>query len=132
MKDLKVDESGDLALSAESGDLQYVDGDELIRQKVRLILGTNKTEWEFNKDEGINFFVLLAKEVDEQSIYNAILDGLRQVDEDLAIDEMSIGAGKASRELNIKFRASGGGLASSTDFLIGTTGGDINIQEEAV
>lgn len=128
MKDLKVDESGDLVLGAESGDLQYVDGDELIRQKVRLVLGTNKTEWEFNKDEGVDFFALLAKEVDEQQIYNTILDGLRQVDEDLAIDEMSIEIGKASRELNIKFRASGGDLASSTEFLIGTDG-DINIQE---
>lgn len=128
MKDLKVDESGDLVLGTESGDLQYVDADELIRQKVRLILGTNKAEWGFNKDEGVDFFTLLAKEVDEQQIYNTILDGLRQVDEDLAIDEMSIEAGKASRELSIKFRASGGGLASPTEFLIGT-GDDVNIQE---
>lgn len=101
MKDLLVDESGDLVLFKR--DLQLVENKELTAQKVRLILSTKKGEWEYDENEGINFSAMLGKNVDIDEVLDAIRDGLRQVDETFEITEHSDSI--KGRQLNVTFKA---------------------------
>lgn len=101
MKDLLVNSNGDLALS--SGDLQYVTDGNLLRQKAQLILSTNKGEWEFNTDEGIDFFAILTKNPDYDQILDTVLDGLHQVNEDIQISSYDFSL--VDRHLTMNFTA---------------------------
>ena len=104
MKDLKVDINGDLVI--DNDDLMYVSSEELMRQKIKLILSTNKTEWLFDKNQGIDFFAMLTKNPDRERIYNTILDGLTQVDENMIIEKFDITT--KQRRMNIRFTARNG------------------------
>lgn len=59
MKGFQLDSNGDIVISG--GHIQMVDGDELLRQTVQSVLGTNKGEWVLNTDEGIDFKNILGK-----------------------------------------------------------------------
>ena len=103
MKDLLVDRNtGDLVLSG--GDLQYVRDQNLVRQKTQLVLSTNKGEWEFNPDEGIDFRAILVKNPNYDQIVDTVLDGLHQVDEDFKIDKYDFNL--VNRHLTMNFTAS--------------------------
>lgn len=102
MKDLLIGSNGDLVVSG--GDFPYVKDENLTRQKVQLILSTNKGEWEFDRDEGIDFFAILTKNPDYDQIIDTVLDGLHQVNEDLQIDSYSFNL--VNRHLTMNFKAS--------------------------
>lgn len=101
MKDFLVDENGDLVIS--KGDLSFVKDTELTAQKVRLILSTEKGEWFLNEDEGIYFSAILTKNPNEDEALDAILEGLRQIDETFQITSHTFKAAK--RNLKIAFTA---------------------------
>lgn len=104
MKDFLVDENGDLVIS--KGDLSFAKDKELTAQKVRLILSTEKGEWFLNEDEGIYFSVILTKNPNEDEVLDAILEGLRQIDERFQITSHTFKA--ANRNLKITFTAENG------------------------
>lgn len=83
MKDLKIDETGDLYFNA--GRTSLVSGNELLAQKVRLVLQTNQGEWELNDEIGIDFSAMLRKNPDKSQIYDTVLNGLHQIDETFKI-----------------------------------------------
>ena len=58
MKGFLLDSNGDVVISNRQ--IQMIEGNALMCQKVKLVLGTNKGEWPLNEDEGISF----------QNIYN--------------------------------------------------------------
>lgn len=99
MKDLQIGSNGDLVLSR--GDFQYVRDNDLMRQKTGLILSTNQGEWALNPEEGIDFRVILVKNPDYEQIYHTILQGIRQVNEDLQITEYNHSL--QGRKLSINF-----------------------------
>lgn len=45
----------------QNGEIQMIEGADLICQTVRTVLNTNKGEWFLNPDEGINFRNILGK-----------------------------------------------------------------------
>lgn len=102
MKDLQIDSNGDLVLS--SGDFQYVRDINLTVQKTRLILSTNQGEWTLNPEEGINFRVILIKNPNYDQIFDTVLDGIHQVDEDMQITDYSFDL--KDRHLVMNFTAS--------------------------
>ncbi len=102
MKDLQVDSSGDLVLF--NNGFQYVENGNLTAQKTRLLLGTNKGEWEFNTDEGIDFSVILVKNPNYEMILDTVLDGLHQIDETMQITDYSFDL-DAKRHLTMTFKA---------------------------
>ena len=101
MKDLQVDNKGDLIISKH--DLQLVRDKELTAQKIRLILSTNKGEWLLNTDEGINFRVILVKNPNQDEILDTVRDGLHQIDETFEITEYSFEI--KQRHLMLTFKA---------------------------
>ena len=100
MKGFKF-ENGDVVF--EKGVIPMVEGDELLRQTVESVLGTNKGEWEFNTDEGIDFRAILKKRVNHDEIRNQILQGLQQVDETFMLQDYNWSMD--GRKLNISFVA---------------------------
>lgn len=51
---------GDLSIT--NGEIDIVTGSELTAQTINSVLSTNKGEWLFNKEEGIDFDVILGKQ----------------------------------------------------------------------
>lgn len=102
MKDLQIGSNGDLVLA--NGDFQYVEGVDLIRQKTGLILSTNQGEWALNPEEGIDFRVILVKNPNYDQIYDTIIGGIRQVEEDMQIEEYNYNL--QGRNLSINFTVS--------------------------
>lgn len=78
MKGFQLDDKGDIIIV--NGHIQMIDGNELLRQTVQSVLGTNKGEWILNTDEGIVFSNILGKGNAEGVIRNEIQQGLLQVD----------------------------------------------------
>lgn len=101
MKDFLLDSNGDIVL--KKNDIQFVRDNEAMVQKVRMILGTNKGEWMFNKDEGIYFRAILVKNPDHDQIIDTVLDGLHQVDESFQITEYSFET--VERRMVLRFKA---------------------------
>lgn len=83
--------------------IEMVDGSELVRQKVERVLGTNKGEWSYDKEEGIPFPVVLRKNPDKDEIRAAIEEALIKIDETFAITEFSVEM--ENRDATISFRA---------------------------
>lgn len=113
MKDLQIDKvTGDLVIN--KNDLSYVKDDALIRQKAQLVLGTNKTEWEYDANEGIDFFTMLTKKPDKDKVFATITDGLQQVDEGIQIDEFEMSHIKRHLIVNFTAALSSGDSATFT------------------
>ena len=84
--------------------IQMISGDNLLKQKVQTVLGSNKGEWILNRDEGIEFSDILGKGNSEDIIRSEIQNGLNQVDETFVITsfEMDI---DIDRKYKISFTA---------------------------
>ncbi len=82
-----------------------INGNELTRQTVETVLGTNKGEWFLDIDEGIEFSNLLGKEKSEEIIKNEILQGLLQVDSSFVLTKFSFEFDKVQRKLKVEFAA---------------------------
>lgn len=109
MKDFALDSvTGDVIIKSKYNkerDIQYTADDKsLTIQKIRMVLGTNKGEWELNKDEGIDFHVMLTKNPSYDQILSTVQDGLHQIDETLRITSYSFEV--VERKLLMKFTAS--------------------------
>lgn len=87
MKDFQL-EQGDIVI--KNKDIMLISEDDLLRQKIEQVLGTNKGEWEFDEEEGIPFSELLTKQLDEDRVEDAIRSALLQVDETLELEALEI------------------------------------------
>ena len=70
--------------------IEMVEGSELLRQKIERVIGTNKGEWSYDADEGIDFGVVFRKNPDENEIRATIEEALVHIDETLTIAEFSM------------------------------------------
>lgn len=93
--------NGDLVI--ENDELQMVDGDELLRQKVQEVISTNKGEWFTDWEQGITFSNILGKNVERDTVRSEIEAGIRQVDPDLTISRFSVET--IGRKLKVEFTA---------------------------
>lgn len=103
IKGFKLDKDGDIVI--ENGLISMVDGNELLRQTVETVLGTNNGEWWLNKNEGINFNNIIVKNPDFDVIRNEIVNGLHQVDSSFVLNDFTYDFDKNKRTLSITFKA---------------------------
>ena len=101
MKGFMLDDTGDVVI--KSGAVQMVNGNELLKQTIKTILGTNKGEWPLNPDEGIAFSNVLGKGISEELIMEEIQQGLTQVDEELTLTNFTMS--NVGRKYKITFTA---------------------------
>lgn len=83
--------------------IEIAEESELLRQKVQLVLGTNKGEWKYDEEEGIDFFVVLRKNPDKDEIRNEIEEALRKIDETFTVTEFSLSL--TGRTAKVSFKA---------------------------
>ncbi len=103
MVGFELDENGDVLI--KNNQIQMINGDNLLRQTVKSVIGTNKGEWFLNKDEGITFENIRGKYIDEDIIKDEIEQGLSQIDETFSITEFSYEINDKNRKLSISFSA---------------------------
>lgn len=101
MKDLALDESGDILI--ESGDIKLIRDQQQEIQKIRQILGTKLGEWKYNKNEGIDFDALFQKNPDPNRIRETIQNTLHEINENYVLQNCSYSA--QERILSIKVSA---------------------------
>lgn len=101
MKDFKLNQRGDVFLDEK--DIQYIEGMELIGQKVRQVLLTQIGEWGLDQEEGIDHYSMLTKNPNYDYIEDNVKLALLQVDEDLEIESFSCEENKQLRKLLVNF-----------------------------
>lgn len=101
MKGFHLDDKGDVIM--KNGDIEMIDGNELLRQTVQKVMSTNNGEWFLNEDEGIDFHVLLTKSPDADAVRGEIVDALLQVDDTFVLQSFSME--RVERTLKVKFSA---------------------------
>lgn len=104
MTGFALDKNNDLLIS--NNQMQMINGNDLTKQTVKTVIGTNKGEWCLNENEGINFKNILGKSVsDEDVIKNEIEQGLSQVDSSFVLTSFSSEFDSNARKLYIAFKA---------------------------
>lgn len=83
--------------------ISMVEDEELLRQKVTLVVGTNKGEWPYDTEEGISFPVILRKNPDDAEIMATIEAALKRIDETFVLIEFQ--RDMNNRNAEIEFRA---------------------------
>ena len=63
IKGIKLTDKGDISIT--NHEIDIVKDGELLKQTAQQVLGTNKGEWVFNTNEGINFKNILGKHKDK-------------------------------------------------------------------
>ncbi len=81
MKSFSTDDSGDVIVGTTIALID--DENEILRQKVQRVLGTNLGEWSFDEAEGIDFYAVLTKKPDEDEIRATIEAALQHIDDTL-------------------------------------------------
>lgn len=104
MKSFLLNKKGDIVLSG--GKIQLTSGNDLLRQTVETVIGTNNGEWFLDKDEGINFRAILGKSPNMDEVRSEIQKGLLQVDSSLFMQSFDYNV--EERTLSISFTASNG------------------------
>ena len=95
--------NGDLSIT--NNEIDMIEGAELDVQTIGCVISTNKGEWIYNAEEGIDFDAVLGKHTNADSAKSEIAEGIAQVDETLKIDKFSYSVDKETRESNISFTA---------------------------
>lgn len=87
-------------------EIEYTEGNDLLSQTISSVLSTNRGEWLFDEEEGIEFNNIIAtKEIDEDVIKSEIEQGISQVDDNINIDSFSCEFDRKTRQLNVHFTA---------------------------
>lgn len=103
MKGFALDSDGDVIVK---DDIAMVSDTELLRQTVECVIATNKGEWKYDIDEGVDFSVILTKNPNEDRIRDEIRSALGEVDSSYHIDTFTMN--RENRKLTIRFVASNG------------------------
>lgn len=103
MKTFKLNKYGDVVINNNKIELVY--DVEMINQTIRQVLNTNLGEWFGNKEEGIDFHVILTKNPNYDLIQDTINTAVQQVADTLEIDLETddFNFDVIGRELNITF-----------------------------
>lgn len=83
--------------------IEMVRDDELLRQTVELVIGTNQGEWSYDLFEGIDRSVVLCKNYDEDEIRTTIEEAVRKIDDTLTLTDFSLKV-DARRHATISFK----------------------------
>lgn len=100
MKGFELNEKGDVIINR---DISMVYGNNLLRQTVETLLGTNLGEWFLNENEGIDHRAMITKNPNFDLIQTEIQRGLLQVDNTMWITEYDYFVN--GRKLTIHFKA---------------------------
>ena len=109
MESLKLnkDSSGRYDVVIEGSDLAMVDGIDDLKQVLVGVLSTNKGEWEYDKEEGIDFHKILVKNPNYELIEDEIRQAIKRIDEELEVSNIKYEQ-KENRRVDIQLEISNG------------------------
>jgi len=102
MKGFKLDHNGDVVITDK---IEFVEGLELLTQTLKHVIATNLGEWFGDKDEGIDFYVVLTKSPNHDLIKDTINTAVYKVADslNLEIETDNFTFDKKGRELTVSF-----------------------------
>lgn len=83
MKDIALDSSGDMIYNPVDGSIAMIEGDDQLRQKIKLSLATNLGELEWNNDFGLSHAELMDNSWDKSYLQSLIDDYLGETFEEV-------------------------------------------------
>lgn len=93
-------ENGDIVI--KNGEIQMVHGKHLTMQTIKSVWQTKKGEWFFDWEEGIDRESIMGKkQVDEDTIWGVLQEGLTQIDTNLTLDSLACSFDKSTRLLSV-------------------------------
>ena len=95
---------GDLVIA--NNEIELAEGDELTAQTIQSVLSTDKGEWLFDTDEGIEFMNILGKvnvTEDVNVIKSEIEQAIEQVNSTWSLDTLACEYEKSTRVLKVRF-----------------------------
>jgi hypothetical protein len=114
MKTFKLDQNGDVVI--KNNQIELVKDIEFVVQTVRQVLNTNLGEWFGDKDEGIDFYVILTKNPDYELVQDTINTAVQKVADSLEIkletDDFTFNVDGRSLAITFTLRAEGVGETS--------------------
>lgn len=84
MKTFRLDHNGDVVISDNK--IEMVSGTGLVMQTLKQVLNTNLNEWFSDKEEGIDYSVILTKNPNYDLIRDTINTAVAKVGEQLGIE----------------------------------------------
>ena len=109
MRGLLLDANNDIVICKKDNveekgkQIQIASDVELLTQKLLIALGTNKKEWFWNADLGINFDAIIRKNAKQEMIRTQIEDGIKQVDNRFYLSAFTVDIDKRTRTADINF-----------------------------
>ncbi|PNV62206.1 hypothetical protein C0033_08815 [Clostridium sp. chh4-2] len=103
MKGFALDEKGDVII--ENNDVKLTYDTELLIQKIRQVLGTNRGEWWMDPKEGIPVQKILKKNPNPAMVRDYVRNAIAQVDKTLQMTHCDIAT--EGRTMEITFSVAG-------------------------
>lgn len=94
---------GDLAIT--NNKIELVEGNDLTTQTIQSVLSTNKGEWFFDAEEGVEFDNLLGEQHADDLVRAEIEQGIAQVDSAMAITTFARKYNSETRTSTVTFSA---------------------------
>ena len=116
MQGFKI-ENGDIVIgkkkantiSPNGNQIQLIEDNELMAQKLLVVLGTNTGEWFWNESMGINHHFILGKNVTEDMVRSQIEVGVHQVAPNLYLSSFKLEIDRAASTAAVSFTVAKGG-----------------------
>lgn len=102
MKSLYLNKDGDLEFDGLNS-FKMVEGDDEVRQRLRIAILTNMGEWFLDTSLGVPWMDMLGKRNNQDEIKQAILKELKKDDDVQSIETIDIVFDDHERTLNISF-----------------------------
>lgn len=99
--ELFKDENGRFDVFMPSKSISLTSGNKLLTQTIESVLQTNKREWQYDTEEGIDFRQILIKNPNFETIKNEIRQAIYKIDDTLEMTDFSYSLNKTNRHADI-------------------------------
>ncbi len=115
MIDFLIGDDGDLVLQDTA--FAQVDGEALLRQKMRLLLSSTRGDWFLNVNEGLDLDVVLQKNPSEEAVRDEVGRALLPLD--LSVQFSRFSMHKNGRTLMVDFELASAGQSLALQQVLG-------------
>ena len=112
MKGFKLTENGDISIT--DGQIDMIDDNALETQTIKTVLSTNRGEYPFDSEEGIDHRQILSKGVTEDMVKTQMQNGIFQVNPERIIDEFDYSVNNRHAIVDFTARKNSGNSISAS------------------
>lgn len=101
--DIVIGRKSENTISPNGNQIQLIEGNELIAQKLLIALSTNIGECFWNESLGINYGFIIGKGITEDMLRSQIEVGIHQVDKNMFLSQFHAEFDKVKRTVKVSF-----------------------------